>query len=91
MNLYPVTVEARVIGIGVIAVDISERKIAELARMKLTRAAVDTAAATIELRDPYTAGHQSRVAVLASAIAPLNWAWKSVKSKVSTLRHAFTT
>jgi len=69
LNLYPVTVEYHVIGIGVIAVDISERKLAELARMKLTRAAVDTAAATIELRDPYTAGHQSRVAVLASAIA----------------------
>jgi putative nucleotidyltransferase with HDIG domain len=69
LNLYPVTVEADVIGIGVIAVDISERKLAELARMKLTRAAVDTAAATIELRDPYTAGHQSRVAVIASAIA----------------------
>jgi PAS domain S-box-containing protein len=69
LNLYPVAVEHHAIGIGVIAVDISERKLAELARMKLTRAAVDTAVATIELRDPYTAGHQSRVAVLASAIA----------------------
>jgi PAS domain S-box-containing protein/putative nucleotidyltransferase with HDIG domain len=69
LNLYPVTVEARIIGIGVIAVDISERKLAELARVKLTRAAVDTAAAAIETRDPYTAGHQNRVAIIASTIA----------------------
>jgi PAS domain S-box-containing protein/putative nucleotidyltransferase with HDIG domain len=69
LNLYPVTAEARIIGIGVIAVDISERKLAELARVKLTRAAVDTAAAAIEARDPYTAGHQKSVAIIASTIA----------------------
>lgn len=69
LNLYPVTVESQIIGIGVITVDISDRKAAELARVKLTRAAVDIAATAIEVRDPYTAGHQNRVAIIASTIA----------------------
>jgi putative nucleotidyltransferase with HDIG domain/PAS domain S-box-containing protein len=69
LNLYPVTVESRIIGIGVITVDITERKHAELTRVKLTRAAVDIAATAIEIRDPYTAGHQNRVAIIASTIA----------------------
>lgn len=68
-SFYPVSLDDEVIGIGVVAVDITERRRAELARTKLTRAAVDAVAATIEARDPYTAGHQSRVATMASAIA----------------------
>jgi PAS domain S-box-containing protein/putative nucleotidyltransferase with HDIG domain len=55
--------------------DIHERKLAEeharrtLERLRLsTEAAVKTLARTVELRDPYTAGHQERVAELAVAI-----------------------
>lgn len=61
--------------------DISERKHTEAAlvessvRLKLTlQAAVAALGATAELRDPYTAGHQRRVAKLACAIADeLGW------------------
>ena len=57
-------------------IDITERKGLERERMKhaerLQRAmlqTVEAVAATIEKRDPYTAGHQRRVAALAVAIA----------------------
>jgi PAS domain S-box-containing protein len=56
--------------------DITERKEAEKERRasaeKLEHALLQTIeaiAATVEVRDPYTAGHQRRVAMLASAIA----------------------
>lgn len=56
--------------------DITERKEAERERRasaeKLEQALLQTIeaiAATVEVRDPYTAGHQRRVAALASAIA----------------------
>lgn len=56
--------------------DISERKLAaeKLARSydtlkKTLNDAVDTMAKIVETRDPYTAGHQQRVADLATAIA----------------------
>lgn len=56
--------------------DITERKEAERERRasaeKLEHALMQTIeaiAATVEVRDPYTAGHQRRVAALASAIA----------------------
>ena len=56
--------------------DITERKQAEmklhqsLKQLRLTlKAAIDSLASAIEMRDPYTAGHQERVTRLAAAIA----------------------
>ncbi|MBU1214697.1 MAG: PAS domain S-box protein [Gammaproteobacteria bacterium] len=56
--------------------DITERKKAERERLdsaeKLKHSLlqiIESIAATVEARDPYTAGHQRRVAILASAIA----------------------
>lgn len=60
----------------VMARDISERKQAEtqvregyIALQKTLTDAIDTMAKIVEIRDPYTAGHQRRVAKLAVAIA----------------------
>ncbi len=56
--------------------DITERKEAEKERQsnaakleQILLQTIEAIAATVEARDPYTAGHQRRVAVLASAIA----------------------
>lgn len=68
-SYYPVRINNDIVGIGDVFIDITERKDAEEAQKDLTRAAVDAIAATTEARDPYTAGHQSRVASLASSIA----------------------
>jgi len=68
-SYYPVRVGLDVIGIGVVVVDITERKEAEQAQRHLTRAAIDAIARTVEARDPYTAGHQQRVAGIAAEIA----------------------
>jgi len=68
-SYYPVRVADEIIGIGVVAVDITERKHADEAQKALTRAAVAAIAATTEARDPYTDGHQSRVAALATTVA----------------------
>ena len=68
-SYYPVRVGREVIGTGVIVVDITERKEAEQTQRDLTRAAIDAIARTVEARDPYTAGHQQRVGVIAAEIA----------------------
>jgi PAS domain S-box-containing protein/putative nucleotidyltransferase with HDIG domain len=68
-SIYPIRVGAEVIGLGVIFIDITERKEGERALIALTETSVDAIAAAAEARDPYTAGHQRRVADLSVAIA----------------------
>ncbi len=69
VSYYPVRAGDEVSGVGVIFVDITGRKEAEHAQRALTHAAVSAIAATVEARDPYTAGHQRDVADLAAALA----------------------
>ena len=68
-NLNPVMVKGLVTGIAIVVVDITERKQLEESQARLTRAVVRALSASVEMRDPYTAGHQERVAQLAVAIA----------------------
>jgi putative nucleotidyltransferase with HDIG domain/PAS domain S-box-containing protein len=68
-NIYPVRVDTEIVGLGVIFIDITDRKENETALVALTEASVDAIANAAEVRDPYTAGHQRRVAELAVAIA----------------------
>ncbi len=68
-SIYPVRVDDEIIGLGVVMIDITQRIKSEKALAALTEAAVDAIAAAAEARDPYTAGHQRRVAELSVAIA----------------------
>ena len=68
-NYYPVNEGAEIIGVGIVVVDITDRKRWETRRAALTESTAKALGAMIEVRDPYTAGHQSRVADLAAAIA----------------------
>lgn len=68
-SFYPVRVDEEVTGVGVVVVDITERRRAEEMLAANLKALVGTVAATVEVRDPYTAGHQMRVGRLAAAIA----------------------
>ncbi len=69
VSLYPVGVPDDTIGIGVVAIDITDRKRLERAGADLIDAVVAAIGAMTEARDPYTAGHQHRVGEIASAIA----------------------
>ncbi|MFA4911105.1 MAG: PAS domain S-box protein [Desulfobacteria bacterium] len=62
--------------VQVIVIDITERKQMEEERrenaqklVKAMESTIEAMATTVEMRDPYTAGHQLRVAALVSAIA----------------------
>jgi diguanylate cyclase (GGDEF)-like protein/putative nucleotidyltransferase with HDIG domain len=68
-SFYPVRVGDVVIGVGNVVIDITERKQLERTQIDLTDAVVRAMSATAEARDPYTAGHQRRVAEIAAAIA----------------------
>ncbi len=77
IRAYPVkSVEDKIVGIVEVALDISQRKSAEHQKQlnlvrtrRILEETVNALAATSERRDPYTAGHQRRVAKLAYAIA----------------------
>jgi diguanylate cyclase (GGDEF)-like protein/putative nucleotidyltransferase with HDIG domain/PAS domain S-box-containing protein len=69
LNLFPVRIDAELVGIAVVAVDISDRKRIEQSQEVLTDSVIRALAATAEARDPYTAGHQVRVGELATEIA----------------------
>ena len=66
---YPVRIDEAIVGIGIVVVDVTERFESEAAHMELTHAAVSAIGATVEVRDPYTSGHQDRVAEMSAAIA----------------------
>ncbi len=68
-NLNPVKVNGEVIGIAIVVVDITDRKQVEENQATLIRAVVSALSASVEMRDPYTAGHQQRVARIAGAVA----------------------
>ena len=68
-TFYPARRGVEIIGICVLVTDITEHKQTEQARSDLARAAVAALAATVETREPYTAGHQRRVAHLSAAVA----------------------
>jgi putative nucleotidyltransferase with HDIG domain len=62
-------IDDKIIGVGNVVIDITELKDAvDTINHNLT-AVVDTIARTVEFRDPYTAGHQRRVANIAAIIA----------------------
>jgi len=76
INGAPIIRDDRVIGVQGVMRDITQRKKAEEAArnstLKLVKAMEDTLQAMamiVEMRDPYTAGHQRRVAQLACSIA----------------------
>ena len=62
-------INGETIGLGIVFDDVTERGEHIEALVALTEAAVGTMAAAAEARDPYSAGHQQRVAELAVAIA----------------------
>ncbi len=68
-SIYPVLVDGEIVGLGIIFIDVTDRKDDETALVALTEAAVNAIASAAESRDPYTAGHQRRVAELSVAIA----------------------
>ena len=53
----------------VVSRDVSERKAAEKKRIKAMDDTIKVLAMTVEVRDPYTAGHQQKVSSLAESIA----------------------
>jgi len=69
VDMYPVRVREEIRGIGLVVADITERREAEQAHGRLLNGVIGAIAATIDARDPYTAGHQRRVADISVAIA----------------------
>lgn len=68
-SIHAVQINGETIGLGIVLADVTERTQHLNTLVALTEAAVGTMAAAAEARDPYSAGHQQRVAELAVAIA----------------------
>ena len=94
-NLIPIEIESRDIKdkndtFRVTAVrDISERKQARDKLRKTLHATIETMSKIIEVKDPYTAGHQKRVSQIATAIAvELNISKEIIEGiKIASLIH----
>jgi PAS domain S-box-containing protein/putative nucleotidyltransferase with HDIG domain len=67
-SYYPVSIDDDIIGVGNVVIEITELKEAVDTIAHNLAAMVDTIARTVECRDPYTAGHQRRVADIAAVI-----------------------
>ncbi len=72
----PIFKDGNIVGITALITDVTERKLAEQDLIKSYQKirktlndAINTMAKIVEMRDPYTAGHQHRVAELSIAIA----------------------
>ena len=72
----PVYKDGQIMGFSALMIDITERKLSEEKLLisyeslkKTLNDAINTMVKIVETRDPYTAGHQQRVADLATAIA----------------------
>ncbi|MCX8159967.1 MAG: PAS domain S-box protein [Candidatus Saccharicenans sp.] len=74
-STYPVEVHLQLVQVAhkksflAIILDVTERKAAARNLEKTLQGIIRATARTVEVRDPYTAGHQERVAELAEAIA----------------------
>ncbi len=68
-SIHAVQINGETIGLGIVLADVTERIQNLSTLVALTEAAVGTVASAAEARDPYSAGHQQRVAELAVAIA----------------------
>ncbi len=68
LSLSGTRLENRWVAVGMIR-DVTERKLAEERTRKALEGTIQALATTVETRDPYTAGHQQRVTVLACAVA----------------------
>ena len=68
-TIFPVFDHGEVVGIGNVAMDITDRKAFEDSAQRLVTTVAAALATTVEVRDPYTSGHQARVAQLSEAIA----------------------
>lgn len=68
-SCYPVGIDGRIIGVGNVVTDVTRLKKAEDSLARNLDAMVHAIGRTVEYRDPYTAGHQERVAALAAAMA----------------------
>ena len=69
ITLFPVFAHGAIAGVGRVAVDITDRKRLEQAAEHLVTTVAAAMATTIEAHDPYTAGHEARVAEISRAIA----------------------
>ncbi len=68
-TFFPVVLDDKITGAGVVAVDITDRRELQNAERHLIHSMVGALGAAVDARDPYTSGHQQSVALIATAIA----------------------